>query len=100
MTSSDGSAISSDQDHSRPTSFSVRTVNDHASSGTHGVGPAESTGKSPVRYCPGGSRWSSACLLPWKPRVNMPIRPSCLDRRVDRAAETPGSSMLGFGGSG
>src|ERR1044072_5283772 len=30
-------------------------ANSHSSSGTSGVGPAESTGNPSVRYCPGGS---------------------------------------------
>src|SRR5216683_167849 len=43
---------------------------DHASSAVRGVGPADKTGKSLVRYCPGGTRPASApCLLPRKPRV-------------------------------
>src|SRR5215831_14922764 len=47
-------------------------VNVHSSSGVCGVGPAESTGKSEVRYWPGGSRDRSRALpRPWKPRVAM-----------------------------
>ena len=38
-----------------------------------GVGPAESTGKSLVRYWPGGSRWLLSRLRPPKPLVKMPI---------------------------
>src|SRR5438128_10285812 len=34
--------------------------NDHRSSGVCGVGPAESTGKSVTRYCPGGTRCSTS----------------------------------------
>ena len=43
----------------------------HSSSGVCGVGPAERTGKSSVRYWPGGMRppSSSASRRPWKPRV-------------------------------
>src|ERR671933_2829724 len=33
-----------------------RIENVHSSSGVCGVGPAERTGKSSVRYCPGGTR--------------------------------------------
>ena len=39
------------------------TVNAHSASGVCGVGPAESTGKSSVRYCPGGTR-SGALRVP------------------------------------
>ena len=48
-------------------------MNSQASSGTRGVGPAESTGKSLVRYWPGGSRWLLSRLRPPKPLVKMPI---------------------------
>ena len=37
-------------------SAAPRISNVHSSSGVCGVGPAESTGKSSVRYCPGGTR--------------------------------------------
>src|SRR5262249_10141838 len=43
-------------------------VNSHCSSGTRGVGPADRTGKSLVRYCPGGSLMLGATRRPTKPR--------------------------------
>ena len=49
------------------------TVNSQASSGMRGVGPAESTGKSLVRYWPGGSCLLLSRLRPPKPLVMMPI---------------------------
>src|SRR5262245_13861072 len=69
-TSSLGSARNSSQDHrvsSCPASVSI--VKDQSDSGVCGVGPADSTGKSSVRYCPGGTRASSRSLarLPWNP---------------------------------
>ncbi len=57
-------------------------------------GPAESTGKSRVRYCPGGS-WSSVRRLPWKPRVGTlmahtvpPVPPAAIER-YGRTARIP-----------
>src|SRR5690348_1477378 len=35
-------------------------VNDHLSSGVWGVGPADRTGQSVTRYCPGGRRLSTS----------------------------------------
>src|SRR4051794_35762181 len=70
VTSSVGSAVSSVHDQVCSSPDSARTVNAHRSSGTWGVGPADSTGKSSVRYCPGGSRPSSSLRRPWNPRVN------------------------------
>ena len=40
----------------RTGSRAASDLNVHSSSGVCGVGPAESTGKSSVRYCPGGTR--------------------------------------------
>src|SRR5450755_1239156 len=51
-----------------PTKPSIEKL--QRSSGVLGVGPAESTGKSAVKYCPGGMR-SASCAsrrLPTKPR--------------------------------
>src|SRR3954453_4822640 len=52
------------------------TARSHFSSGVCGVGPAESTGKSVVRYCPGGNRPAragSSCRRPRNPReMNLP----------------------------
>src|SRR5262249_25576043 len=43
---------------------------------TRGVGPADSTGKSVVKYCPGGSFAFSALCRPEKPRETMAIHNS------------------------
>jgi hypothetical protein len=43
-----------------PDSVPSSITNSHLSSGTRGVGPADKTGKSVVRYCPG-----AAFRLPW-----------------------------------
>src|SRR6266851_8434811 len=50
-------------------------VNDHWSSGVWGVGPAESTGKSVTRYCPGGRR-SSTSAGRRRPRNPRDIKPA------------------------
>src|SRR5262245_30699305 len=56
-----------------PASLSIANV--HCSRGVYGVGPAESTGKSSERYCPGGSRESSRSFarLPLNPRETYAI---------------------------
>src|ERR1700722_17877166 len=41
--------------------------NSHVSVEIFGAGPAESTGKLVVSYCPGGSAGLSACLRPRNP---------------------------------
>src|SRR5690606_2690122 len=54
------------------------TVKRQVARSTRGVGPAERTGKSSVRYCPGGRRspMPSVGLLPVKPRVAIvPLHP-------------------------
>src|SRR5215218_4343460 len=73
--------------------------NSHASGGIRGVGPAERTGKSLVRYWPGGSCPLLSRFRPLKPRVNIFIGTSCNDQ--------PGSNLnvapcrgCGQGGSG
>src|SRR5215469_6256771 len=48
-------------------------VNSHCSSETRGVGPADNTGKSVVRYWPGGSLASCDVRLPEKPREMIAI---------------------------
>src|SRR3981081_160500 len=50
-------------------------VNDHLSSGVWGVGPAESTGKSVTRYCPGGRRVSTSAGRR-RPRNPRDIKPA------------------------
>src|SRR6266545_5376927 len=58
-------------------------VNVHSSSGVCGVGPAESTGKSSVTYCPGGTRPSGPPLRgrALKPRETKPVTTLQRDRR-------------------
>src|SRR5213080_5048685 len=61
------------QSHRRRTFVPSSITNSHWSSGTCGVGPADKTGKSVVRYCPGGSFASVALRRPEKPREIIPI---------------------------
>src|SRR5207237_2556436 len=56
------------QSHRRRTFVPSSITNSHWSVGTCGVGPADKTGKSVVRYCPGGSFTSAALRRPEKPR--------------------------------
>src|SRR5207253_6723511 len=49
-----GRAVSSSHDHRTGAVTRPSIVSDHRSSGVRGVGPADRTGKSRVRYCPGG----------------------------------------------
>jgi hypothetical protein len=65
-----GRARNSFHVHVRPASTAPSIVNVHSASGVCGVGPADSTGKSRVRYCPGGMRAASpgSRLRPVKPR--------------------------------
>src|SRR5215813_8605999 len=56
------------QFHRRSTSVPSSIVNSHLSSATCGVGPADKTGKSLVKYWPGGSFTSAAARRPEKPR--------------------------------
>src|SRR5215469_13128488 len=71
-----GSSRNDFQFHRRKTFLPSSIVNSHFSSGVCGVGPAERTGKSVVRYCPGGSFTSATVRLPEKPREMTPIRTS------------------------
>src|SRR5262244_338744 len=64
------------QSHRRKTSVPSSIVNSHSSSEMCGVGPADKTGKSVVRYCPGGSFTSAARRRPEKPREMILIRNS------------------------
>src|SRR5579884_2947607 len=73
VTVSLGKARNAFQSHRRKTSAPSSIANSHCSSGTRGVGPAESTGKSVVRYCPGGSFTSAALRRPEKPRETIAI---------------------------
>src|SRR4026209_2177989 len=68
---SEGRATNSSHGHDTGSSTAPRIVKLHSSNGVWGVGPAERTGKSPVTYCPGGTREGSAsgCRRRWKPRL-------------------------------
>src|SRR5262249_13522302 len=69
VTSSAGSARNSSHVQRRGSSTSPLTVKSHRSSAVYGVGPADKTGKSPVTYCPGGTRPAGASSRrPRKPR--------------------------------
>jgi hypothetical protein len=68
VTVSLGSSRNDFQSHRRKTLAPSLIANSHLSSGTCGVGPADKTGKSVVRYCPGGSFTSAALRRPEKPR--------------------------------
>src|ERR1700745_3832970 len=61
------------QSHRRRPFVPSSITNSHWSSGMCGVGPADKTGKSVVRYCPGGSFASAALRRPEKPREIIPI---------------------------
>src|ERR1051325_12133540 len=80
------------QSHRRRTFVPSSITHSHWSSGMCGVGPADKTGKSVVRYCPGGSFASAALRRPEKPREMIPIgsypyRVSC--RTVPGKSELP-----------
>src|ERR1700751_4351108 len=64
------------QSHFRRIFLPSSITNSHWSSDTCGVGPADKTGTSVVRYCPGGSFTSAALRRPVKPREMVPIRTS------------------------
>jgi len=67
VTVSAGSASSCAHDHSCRCPASVAISNRQASGGIRGVGPADSTGKSSVRYCPGGSSGPAGRRRPENP---------------------------------
>src|SRR4030095_6172122 len=54
-----------------------------ASSGMRGVGPAERTGKSSVRYCPGGSCRPLSRLRPRKPLLPLLMGIASCKRQSD-----------------
>src|ERR1700757_3058346 len=56
------------QSHRRKTFLPSSITNSHLSSEMCGVGPADKTGKSAVRYCPGGSFTSVGVRRPENPR--------------------------------
>src|SRR5258708_40142255 len=73
VTVSVGNSRNDFQSHRRKTSVPLSMENSHWSSDTRGVGPADKTGKSVVRYCPGGSLTSAELRRPEKPREMIPI---------------------------
>src|SRR2546421_11039923 len=78
VTVSLGSAWNSCQLHDTGSSTPPWIVKLHQSSGGGGVGPAESTGKASVTYCPRGARAGSTegRRRPRKPRGKRPNRRS------------------------
>src|ERR1051325_8679955 len=83
---SDGRAENSFHVQRRGSSISPSMVKVHWSRLTRGVGPAERTGKSVTRYCPGGTRELDAASrrLPLKPLETNPI-----SGRVSRMTRGP-----------
>src|ERR1043166_7207595 len=84
------------QSHLRSTFVPSSITNSQRSTDTCGVGPADKTGKSVVRYCPGGSFTSAALRRPEKPREmisigSYPYRGSC--RAVPRKSELRSSEV-------
>src|SRR5215472_10328710 len=63
-----GKSRNDSQSHLRRTFVPSSITNSQRSSDTRGVGPADKTGKSVVRYCPGGSFTSAAVRRPENPR--------------------------------
>src|SRR5580698_4356986 len=61
------------QSHRCKTFLPSSIANSHFSIGTCGVGPADKTGKSVVRCCPGGSFASVWVCRPEKPREMIPM---------------------------
>src|SRR5262249_43210347 len=61
------------QSHRRKISAPSLIVNSQRSSGICGVGPADRTGKSVVRYCPGGSFLFAVVRRPINPRAMVPM---------------------------
>src|SRR6187551_1559800 len=77
VTCSLGSAWSSSQVQRTGSTPEPSIVNVHSSSGVWGVGPAERTGKSSVRYCPGGIRSEGPSRRrPLNPLETIPTRAS------------------------
>src|SRR5216683_377213 len=95
VTVSLGNARSSSHDQDTGSSTAPRIVKLHDSRGRCGVGPAESTGKSSVTYCPGGTRAGStdARLLPVKPREMRPIAVASIQtNRLTKASAVSATS--------
>src|SRR5260370_14253516 len=70
VTCSVGSLRNSSHDQLRGLSISPSMTKLHSATGIRGVGPADNTGKSLTRYCPGGKRELLAVSrrLPRNPR--------------------------------
>src|SRR5215510_12380812 len=68
VTISVGNSRNDFQFQRRKTFLPSSIVSSHRSGGMRGVGPADKTGNSVVRYCPGGSFASVVLRLPEKPR--------------------------------
>src|SRR5262249_47802193 len=84
------------QSHRRRTFVPSPIINSQRSSGMCGVGPADKTGKSVVRYCPGGSVTSEVLRRPEKPREIIAIfTSSYLIKVSDSFANLP-FSMTNF----
>src|SRR5436190_1661634 len=84
------------QFHLRRTFVPSSITHSHWSSGMCGVGPADKTGKSVVRYCPGGSFASAALRRPEKPREIVPIYTSPSLIKVSDSFANPPFSMTNF----
>src|SRR5215475_4822850 len=84
------------QSHLRRTFVPSSITNSQRSSDTRGVGPADKTGKSVVRYCPGGSFTSAALRRPEKPREIIAIYPFPYLLRAWDSFANPPFSMTNF----
>src|SRR6516165_214224 len=84
------------QSHLRRTFVPSSITNSQRSSGTCGVGPADNTGKSVVRYCPGGSFTCAALRRPEKPRETILILISPYYLKVWDSFVNPPFSMTNF----
>src|SRR6516225_9980708 len=91
-----GAAPKKTQSHLRRTFVPSSITNSQRSSGTCGVGPADKTGKSVVRYCPGGSFVSAALRRPEKPREIIAIYTFPYLHRVRDSFDNPPFSMTNF----
>src|SRR6266576_3221626 len=84
------------QSHRCKTFLPSSMTNSHLSRGMRGVGPADKTGKSVVRYCPGGNLPSAALRRPEKPREIIPIYTSPYLVKVSDSFANPPFSMTNF----
>src|SRR5262249_6202122 len=89
-----GNAQNSSQVQEIGLSTAPRIVKLHLASVVYGVGPAESTGKPGVTYCPGGIRDESTSVRrrPWKLRDSGGIR---YTPPAEREADTAASQVSG-----